>query len=88
MPLEVYGAYPDEVIILGKTDNWWQMVIQTTSTFYTPDDMCLQNNVLIKDVIRGGFFINLLRFTRQWVQRQLSNDVLILRKPVYETEKN
>ena len=50
--------------------------------------MCLQNNVLIKDVIRGDFFINLLRFTRQWVQRQLSNDFLILRKPVYETEKN
>ena len=50
MSVEVYMTHDGH--ILRKTDKWRQMYIQKSSTFYTPDDMCLQNNILRREIIR------------------------------------
>ena len=37
--------------LFGKTDNWQQVCIRTSSTFYTSDDVCLRNNILQRKII-------------------------------------
>ena len=34
--------------LFGKKDNWHQVHKQTSSSFYAPKDLCLENNVLKK----------------------------------------
>ena len=43
-------------IYFEKTDSWQQIYIQTSSTFHTPNDVCLRSNVLRRKIISNMIF--------------------------------